>query len=76
MEKKSGTLAGLFILHAHTPIQDICNANSAQESELCLLGSLLCVYVCESVGGCTLSRYLSTFLDIQASYIQQIFVRG
>lgn len=36
---RSGTLAGLFILHAYTPIQDICDANSAQESELCLLGS-------------------------------------
>lgn len=45
MGKRSGTLAGLFILYAYTPIQDICDANSAQESELCLLGSSLCVWV-------------------------------
>lgn len=42
---KSSTLTGLFILHAYTPIQDICDANSAQESKLCLLGSSLCVCV-------------------------------
>lgn len=42
---KSSTLTALFILHAHTPIQDICDANSAQESKLCLLGSSLCVCV-------------------------------
>lgn len=52
--KKSGTLTGLFILYAYTPIQDICNANSTQESQLCLLGSLLCV----GVSGCTRRRYL------------------
>lgn len=59
--RKSGTLSGLFILRAYTPIQDICDANSAQESQQCLLGSSLCVcvWVCVGVCGCTLKRYLS-----------------
>lgn len=52
--EESGTLAGLFILYAYTPNQDICDANSAQESQLCLLGSSLCV----GVSGCILRRYL------------------
>lgn len=45
MGKKSGTLTGLFILYAYTPIQNICDANSAQESELCLLGSALSLWL-------------------------------
>jgi len=58
----------LYLFSTHTlPIQDICDANSAQESELCLLGSSLCVGVC----GCMLSRYLFlSFLLISFSLFQ------
>lgn len=59
---KSSTLTGLFILHAYTPIRDICDANSAQESKLCLLGSSL--YVC----GCKwVRRYLCAIYLIYLS---------
>lgn len=61
---KSSTLTALFILHAHTPIQDICDANSAQESKLCLLGSSLCVCVC----GCKwVRRYLCAIYPLSLS---------
>lgn len=56
-EEKSGTLVYLFILRAYAAIQDICEANSAQESEQCLLGSPLCVWVLvgEEIFVCCLS---------------------